>query len=88
LPANGVILSAGHVFSTTQASQIATSVAPFFTAINGGSVSGSVQVWSPTRGVMTDVIQCTVDQKPDIQRRRANKQSTGTTFAANVTPRP
>lgn len=89
LPATGGIMaSSAHQFGTSTTTAISTALANFFNAINTSSISGSVCVWSPTRGVMTDVTQITCDQRPDIQRRRANKQSGGTSVSNSVTPRP
>lgn len=85
LPASGRGLDTGHVFNSTVTSAVCTALADFLSAVNGLGSTNNVAVVSQTLTQATTVVEVTVDQRPDIQRRRANRQSTGTMASEAVT---
>lgn len=85
-PASGTILVAGHWFSTTRTAALATALATFLTSVGADlTASATPSVLSLTGSSAQVVTQVAVDQRPDVQRRRANKQPGGTTSVATVT---
>lgn len=86
LPADGVALTTGHLFSFGLTTDVVDKMASFFSYINTLSASNNVQVVSQTLTTATEVTTVTADQRPDIQRRRANRQTGGTIASADVDP--
>lgn len=72
LPAAGAALTT-HLLSTADTQSIANGMADFFTKLNAlnAGASGIVSVVSQAKGTANDVTSVRVDNKPDIQRRRA-----------------
>lgn len=79
VPVGGVVLATGHVFTSTQLDNALAGCAGVMgTArnadINHSGSSALISVYSPTLGVATQINSLSVDNRPDIQRRRANSQ--------------
>lgn len=83
LPALGTTLATGHLLNTGQVTACCNAFADLFTLLN--TTAGIVSVVSQTLGVKTPVTEVTVDNRPDIQRRRANQQPSVTVATATVT---
>jgi len=75
LPADGLADISTHLFIALQTTNTANTLALLFTAINAMLPGRVVSVVSATHGVTHPVVNVTVDNKPDIQRRHANKQT-------------
>lgn len=87
LPAGGATITSGHQFDTTTTTSIATGLAAFFSALNAASnPGGKVSVISQTSSAGRQVLSVAVDQRPDVQRRRANKQPGNVVETHAVTP--
>ena len=84
LPANGTTLDAGHIFDTVTTTAVVGAIADFFSGLNGIGTGNHVAVVSPTASVARSVVAVSTDQRPDIQRRRANREGTGTRERATV----
>lgn len=76
LPVNAVSLSTAHELTTTDVDALANAVKDWFAVLNA-SGDNPVQVVSVAGSASRPVTQVRVDSKPDIQRRRANKQQPG-----------
>jgi hypothetical protein len=86
LPCNGNPITAGHVFATTEIAAVVAAMATTFTTWNAGGDEGTVAVISLAGSAANPVTQLSIDNVPDIQRRRANKMSTAIRSTAVVTP--
>jgi len=84
LPANGVGFTAAHQFPTTRTQPLVNSLAAFFEDINADGISGQASVISLAGTAARPITSISIDQRPDVQRRRANKQSGGTVETATV----
>lgn len=73
LPATHVDIPSGAEFNPTQVDTIANAVGAWFTDINTAGPGPKVCVMSSAASAATPVLDVRVDNKPDIQRRRANK---------------
>lgn len=77
LPATGASLDTNRRFTTTQINPV---ISALKTIINAGRTDGQYGppvVVSKTHTLATPITQLRWDQRPDIQRRRANRQSVG-----------
>lgn len=74
LPAQGLTLDQAGELPHAQVDELALTWSRLFTEINQ-SGDGVVSIVSGTGSVATPVSQVTVDNRPDIQRRRANSQA-------------
>lgn len=86
LPANGMSLSAGHAVANGVCTQYATFGAEIIlAAMDVANAAGHSDVtglvYSATKGIATPVDRVSVDNRPDIQRRRAESQAV--TFVAS-----
>jgi len=76
-PANGCAMS-GNRFSSTPAANLSSGLATFFTAVNAASPDlGAVAVVSQRLSDAIGVSSVSTDTRPDIQRRRADRQPVG-----------
>jgi hypothetical protein len=73
LPATGLLMQSTHLLAASDATTQSSAMANFFGAVNALSTVGNVVVMSQTAGSSTPVTTIRVDNKVDIQRRRANK---------------
>jgi len=84
-PANGISMS-GNRFSSTPVSNLILALGTFFTAVNAASPDlGAVSVVSQANSDALAVSEVLGDTRPDIQRRRADRQPGGVTATAVVT---
>lgn len=74
LPAHGSTLTV-HQFPTADVENVVTAAQAFFEDIDGDGVAGTVIVASETLDMGNAVNAVEVDSRPDIQRRRANRQT-------------
>nr|CRY97218.1 hypothetical protein [uncultured prokaryote] len=87
LPATGIVPTNGHLLSATALGQVATgglqTIVNFMDALRAspaGDGSRAV-VYSPTKGLVTPITSMSIDNKFDVQRRRAMSQvGTRTTY--------
>jgi hypothetical protein len=86
LPCNGQPIQPGHVFLTAELTNVVDAMATTFTTWNAGGDEGTVAVISLAASAANPVTQLSIDNVPDIQRRRANKMSTAIRSTAVVTP--
>jgi hypothetical protein len=87
LPANsGAIYQAAHRFENGTVDLVASGIADFFQAIDDDGAIGNVVVMSDAGSATQLVLNVTVDNRPDIQRRRANKLVASHVGAGAVTP--
>lgn len=86
LPASGLDLTDAHRLNAAKAAAACTGLANWFQAINGGPApaDAKVAVVSQKNTSWLEVSQVTIDDKPDVQRRRENKMDSGTTATAAV----
>ena len=85
LPAAGVSPGTGHVLVSTVPTGLVAATANFFNACNAIATVGDVAVVSQVgAGMSNKVTELRVDDKVDIQRRRANKQLAVTSATAIV----
>jgi hypothetical protein len=77
LPARITTLNTSSQVSTTDRDAILTQVAGLITSLNGSLPSSVVSVVSQTTTSLHAVTSVSADQRLDIQRRRANRQSVG-----------
>jgi hypothetical protein len=76
----------GHRFDTTQVTNVANEMADFFSAINADTDLGDVIVLSQIgTGSFEEVDSIKVDNRPDVQRRRASQFAASFTQLADVT---
>lgn len=92
LPTTGLATVSPHVYASSVVNQIGLAAANMLgdalAAARGGTFGDPtrVAVYSPSKNVITDVSALVVDNRPDVQRRRAGKQVVSkTTF---VGPNP
>lgn len=78
LPANGLSYGSTGFFGSTTYQDAADGAAVIFNEINSSYDSNQVCVVSQTAGVSNLVTEVVCDNRPDIQRRRADKLSTAT----------
>lgn len=83
LPVNAVALGTNHELTTTDVDALANAVKQWFDVLNA-SGNNPVQVVSIAGSASRDVTQVRVDSRPDIQRRRANKQTADYTKTATL----
>lgn len=76
-PANGGTLTAGGLFQSTGAQGLSTAVAALLGPLDAVIVSEA-------DGASRLVTQVRVDQRPDVQRRRADKQVRGNVYTTSV----
>lgn len=81
LPAHGADLT-NHLFTSAKCDAVADATRDFFEAVNDSSILGTAAVFSKTYSHANDVDRVIVDNRPDIQRRRANQQAI--TYQASV----
>nr|CRY97391.1 hypothetical protein [uncultured prokaryote] len=84
-PMQGCLLTAGGLNNTSYVNTWVDSMADFFSDIHDVVTGADVAVVSVTQGVSRVVTSVSADPRPDIQRRRANKQTTGTVHTAVIT---
>lgn len=85
IPASGQSANTGHLFAPAAATACANATGAFLTAVNAINTIGNVAVISQVgAGLATSVTEVRVDDKPDMQRRRANKLQPATTATAAV----
>ena len=85
LPMTGLLPGTAHLWDASASSLVITDLAGWFTQINAAhSTFGDVIVMSSAGTAATPVTEVTSDQRPDVQRRRANSQSLGTTLVVAV----
>jgi hypothetical protein len=85
VPASGAAANTGHLYASSVATNLANSTAAFFTAVNAMANAGPVSVLSQVgAGSINPVTEVRVDDKPDIQRRRANKFAAASVAVATV----
>lgn len=85
LPHTGLLPGTGHLWDASASNLLIDKLALWFTDINAAFTTyGSVGVMSGAGSTITPVVSVTADQRPDVQRRRANSQSVGTTHVATV----
>lgn len=86
LPMNGAALVAGHLFATSVISAPLNSIANILNQWNSGAAPNGFSAVVSTAGTAAQKITLlTADQRPDIQRRRANKQSVGSKQTVVIT---
>jgi hypothetical protein len=86
LPATGQSVGSGHVWPSSVMTSIHTGTAAFFTAVNARSTTQKVSIVSQVGAGNTALVRTVrVDNKPDIQRRRANKLASTIVNSAPVT---
>lgn len=92
LPATGLDTVSPHVYAGSVVNQIGLAAANMLgdalAAARGGSFGDPtrVAVYSPSKNVVTDVTSVTVDNRADVQRRRAGKQVTSITSFVGPNP--
>lgn len=74
LPADGAIIDVGHLFTAAQVDDAVSGLAGFFQALNIHDDPGFVCVLSQKLSTFARVTELTADRRPDIQRRRADRQ--------------
>ena len=88
LPAGGAFMSTSSFFNGTGFPNLASEWAAIFGLVNAIELDGGgnpvVSVVSFTGGTSNVVTHVTVDSRPDTQRRRSNRQGTGTVYSADV----
>lgn len=84
LPATGLSLTSGHLFSGTTVQNVVEAMAGFFGGVNGLGSTNDVCVVSQTATTFHTVTAVRADERPDIQRRRANRQATGASHLATI----
>lgn len=85
LPANAVSLDPGHLFPTSATTGAVNALHGFLDDVNGehgGTLRAAVV--STAGSAAVPVTQVRTDQRPDIQRRRANQQPNGTYATATL----
>lgn len=82
-PAHGALMGTNHLFAPQVAQNLALALGPFLTGVN--AVLYPVCIVSQTLSTKTPVTQVKVDNKPDIQRRRANRAVASAVQLASVT---
>lgn len=87
LPASGKLMQSDSLWGLGDVTPVATATANFFTAVNALGGIGEVVVLSQITGggQTVPVTSVRVDNKPDIQRRRANKLIATQAAVATVT---
>lgn len=84
-PACGSAYAAGHLFIPAPVAALPPAIAQFFQDIaQDATASAQPSVISLASSSGQAITQVTVNQRADIQRRRADKQPNGTTTSANV----
>lgn len=73
LPACANIMATTGFFSSSTCDDVAGAAVAFFNSVNS-ELDGEVAVISQRLATSTAVTQLQVDNRPDIQRRRADKQ--------------
>jgi hypothetical protein len=86
LPCNALGLESSGNFADSNIALIAAGWATCFSDWNESGDNGSIAVVSQTGTSVTDVANIVVDSRPDIQRRRANRQTIAHTRTDAVTP--
>jgi hypothetical protein len=86
LPCNRASLDANGLISSTDVGSVVSAFGADFTAYNATRGSDSAIVYSRKGGAISTITSVRADLRPDIQRRRANRQTTGTPVSATVTP--
>jgi hypothetical protein len=71
IPASGGSLDAAHMFIHEQVNEVGTAIAGWLTGMQAGA--SKPVVLSTTDGSSRPIVATDCDNKPDIQRRRANK---------------
>lgn len=84
LPATGIQLLNSATFATADLQGLVTEVAAFLTACATDGGIGAPVVVSQRRGSYQTITAVDADYRPDVQRRRANKQATGGRFGVAV----
>jgi hypothetical protein len=85
LPANGCSMDGNALVTSSQVSDAVDALAGMFTAYNGPAAPASrVVVVSSAASAAFPVTSVDADLRPDVQRRRANKQTTGVRQNAGV----
>jgi hypothetical protein len=84
LPATGMTLDANRRFNGAALSAVVNSVKQILAAGNVDGQYGPPVVVSRTKTVATQITAIRYDLKPDIQRRRANRQSAGARTVVTV----
>lgn len=84
LPACGNVPGAGHIWDTSTVTAVVGPMADFFDLVNGINPPAVVSVVSLVGSTSHPVTALHIGQRPDIQRRRANKQSEGAGVSQNL----
>lgn len=74
LPRDATTDIVNHLFTNTMTTGAANALTLFFDALNVAFPTRTVSVVSATHGTVHPVVNVTIDNKPDVQRRHANKQ--------------
>jgi hypothetical protein len=83
-PASGLATQTGYQVSASVVTALSQQLADIFNEINGNEAAGVVSVVSQTGSTSHPVTSVRVDSKPDIQRRRANKEQALTVVSSPV----
>jgi len=84
LPATGATMASAGLFSSTQRDSVVDTLAARLSAVNALSDTATVAVISSVGTTAHPILTVSADQRPDIQRRRANRQAVGTSHSATV----
>ena len=85
LPHTGLLPGSAHLWDASASTTCIDKLALWFTDINAAhSTYGDVVVMSSAGSAVTNVTEVTSDQRPDVQRRRANSQALGTVHTVSV----
>jgi hypothetical protein len=82
-PALGHDIGTASQFDGGQTSALCTAIAGAFAASNT-AIGFPAVVISFLTGDLNEITQVKIDQRPDIQRRRANRQARGTSYTVDV----
>lgn len=85
LPFTGATVTTGNLFTNTQVSAVVSMFGARLSAVNALSDTATVAVISTVGTTAHPVLTVTADQRPDVQRRRANRQAVGSVSTAAVT---
>lgn len=83
-PAFGVAIAADNQFDSTLPGALADALAAWFTDIASINAPSPVVVYSVAGSAVNPVVTVRVDSKPDIQRRRVNREAATSTASAAV----
>jgi hypothetical protein len=84
LPANAAAMQSGHRFSDTPVQNLVNAAADFFSILDTGTPGWTPGVMSSAGSAFRPLTAVHMDNKPDIQRRRANDMSSGTIHRAVI----